>query len=141
MSRAWIAIVLLAFLAGCATPQEGETQVRLGRVTKIEAVTIDGDHQLGVGAILGAIAGGVLGHQIGGGSGRDVATVAGVLAGGYAGNKVQNRYVDRKPGQHVIVQLDNNVSVGITQPVDAALRVGDRVRIEGTGEDARVLRH
>jgi outer membrane lipoprotein SlyB len=139
--RFWLTLWLAAFLAACATnaPTE-ETTIRFGRITKIESVTIDGDAHLGVGAIIGAVAGGVLGHQIGGGTGRDVATVAGVLAGGYAGSKVQAKTSDKRTGHHIIVQLDNGVSVGVTQPADPLLRVGDKVRIEGSGEDARVMR-
>lgn len=141
MIRAWLYITLLAFLAGCTTPQQGETPVRLGKVTRIEAVTIDGDHQLGLGAIIGAVTGGVLGHQIGNGTGRDVATVAGTLVGAYTGSKVQNHYASPRQGQHVLVLLDNGVSVGITQPMNSALAVGDRVRVEGSGEEARVMRY
>ncbi len=141
MIRAWLSIALMALLAACSTPQQGETEVRLGKVTRIEAVTIDGDHQLGLGAIIGAVAGGVLGYQIRNGTGRDVATVAGTLLGAYGGNKVQNHYASPRPGQHVLVLLDNGVSVGITQPVNSALAVGDRVRVEGVGQDARVMRY
>lgn len=141
MIRAWFYITLVALLAACTTPQQGETTVRLGKVTRIEAVTIDGDHQLGLGAIIGAVAGGVLGYQIGNGTGRDVASVAGTLVGAYAGNKVQNHYASPRAGQHVLVLLDNGVSVGITQPVNSALAMGDRVRVEGSGEEARVMRY
>ena len=97
-------------------------------------------HQLGVGAVLGAAAGGVIGHQFGGGTGRDVATVLGAIGGGLAGNAIQNRYVDRRPGQHIFVRLDSGASVAITQAADPALRVGDRVFIQGGGTDARVVR-
>ena len=45
-----------------------------------------------------------------------------------------------KPDQHIIVDLDSGVAVGITQPPDQSLRVGDAVRIEGSGPDARVVR-
>ena len=141
-----ILIVLIATLAGCATPERGppapygESEVRYGRIVRIDPVSLDGDHQLGLGAILGAVAGGVLGHQIGSGTGRDIATVAGVLAGGFAGNTVQNKYAERRPGQHIIVQTNNGVAVGITQPADPALRVGDLVRIDGSGPNARVVR-
>ena len=78
--------------------------------------------------------------QCGGRDGRDVATVAGALGGAYAGNRVQNKYADRRPGQHIVVELNNGVAVGITQPADSSLRVGDRVRIDGSGTDARVVR-
>jgi outer membrane lipoprotein SlyB len=88
------------------------------------------------------VAGGVIGHQFGGGSGRDVATVAGVLAGGATGTAVQSKYADRRPAQHIIVQLDNGVAVGVTQATAqvGGVRVGDRVRIDGSGNDARVSR-
>ena len=39
----------------------------------------------------------------------------------------QDKYVDKKPGQHIIVDLDSGVAVGITQPPDQSLRVGDAV--------------
>ena len=142
MIRAGSLIGVLALLTACAAPpQQGEAAVRYGKVVQVENVTIDGDHQLGVGSIIGAIAGGVIGHQFGGGTGRDVATVAGVLAGGAAGSTVQNKYADRRPAQHIIVQLDNGVAVGITQATEqGGVRVGDRVRIDGSGNDARVSR-
>ena len=90
--------------------------------------------------MLGAAAGGIIGHQFGGGSGRDVATVIGAVGGGLAGNTIQNRYVDRRPGQHIFVRLNNGVTITVTEPADPALRVGDRVRVQGRGMDARVVR-
>lgn len=134
-------MVLAAMLSACAQtgPAVGETEVRYGRIHRIDAVSIDSDAHLGLGAVIGSVAGGVLGHQFGGGNGRDVATVAGVLAGGYAGAQVEKNQVKR-PGQHIIVQLNNGVAVGITQAADPNLRVGDTVRIDGTGNGARVVR-
>ena len=82
----------------------------------------------------------MIGHQFGGGTGRDVATVLGAIGGGLAGNAIQNRYVDRRPGQQIFVRLDSGASVAITQAADPALRVGDRVFIQGGGTDARVVR-
>jgi outer membrane lipoprotein SlyB len=139
MLRGWLAIVVFALLAACAAPAPVEEPVRYGQVMQVDSVMIDGDQHLGVGAIIGAVAGGVIGHQFGGGSGQDVATVAGVLAGGVAGNKVQNK-TEKRAAQHVIVKLDNGVSVGITQATDSVFKVGDRVRIDGAGNDARVVR-
>ncbi|HTO91903.1 MAG TPA: glycine zipper 2TM domain-containing protein [Candidatus Sulfotelmatobacter sp.] len=141
-----IALLLAALLAGCASaigqggPELGEESVRYGVITRIEPVSLEGDHQLGLGAVLGAAAGGIIGHQFGGGSGRDVATVIGAVGGGLAGNAIQNRYVDRRPGQHIFVRLDNGVTIAVTEPADPALRVGDRVRVQGRGMDARVVR-
>lgn len=128
-------------VTSCAqSPSMGETEIRQGRITRIDPVSLEGDHQLGLGAIIGGIAGGVLGHQIGGGTGQTVATIAGVLAGGAVGQGVQNRYKERREGQHLMVDLGNGYEIGITQPVDPNLSVGDPVRIEGSGTDARVLR-
>ena len=141
-----IALLLAALLGACASaigqggPDLGEESVRYGIVTRIEPVSLEGDHQLGLGAVLGAAAGGVIGHQFGGGSGRDVATVIGAVGGGLAGNTIQNRYVDRRAGQHIFVRLDNGVTIAVTEPADPALRVGDRVRVQGRGTDARVVR-
>jgi outer membrane lipoprotein SlyB len=141
MLRTLIASLTLMLLAACAATQNApvETEVRYGRITQIESVTLDGDKKLGIGAVVGAVAGGLLGNQIGGGTGKTVATVAGAVAGGYAGSAVQAK-TEKKPGQQVTVRLDNGATVGITQPADPGLKVGDRVRIDGSGEDARVVR-
>jgi outer membrane lipoprotein SlyB len=139
MIRAWLAIGVLALLAACAAPAPVEEPVRSGRVAQVDSVMIDGDPHLGVGAIIGAVASGVIGQQFGGGSGQDVATVAGVLAGGAAGSKVQSK-TERRPAQHITVKPDNGGAVGITQAADPVFKVGDRVRIDGAGNDARVVR-
>ena len=141
LQRILTAVMTALLVVSCAqSPSLGETEIRQGRITHIDPVSLEGDHQLGLGAIVGGIAGGVLGHQIGGGTGQTVATIAGVLAGGAVGQRVQNRYGERRPGQHIMVALGNGYEVGITQPVNPNLRVGDPVRIEGSGTDARVVR-
>lgn len=132
----------VTLLAACAQTgsQMGESEVRYGTITEIHSASLQGEHQLGLGAIFGGIAGGILGHQIGGGTGQDIATVAGTLAGAFGGNMLQKKYDSPRPGQFIVVKLNNGVSVGITQPADPALRVGDRVRIDGEGPKARVVR-
>ena len=92
------------------------------------------------GAVIGGVLGGILGHQIGGGTGTAVATVAGALGGAFVGDKVEQKRAQKQQAQHVLVRLRNEVTVGITQPPDGGLRVGDEVRIVGSGEDARVVR-
>jgi outer membrane lipoprotein SlyB len=140
LQRMLAAFMTVLLVTSCAqSPSVGETEIRQGRITRIDPVSLEGDHQLGLGAIIGGIAGGVLGHQIGGGTGQTVATIAGVLAGGAVGQGVQNRYGERRQGQHIMVDLGNGYEIGITQPVDPNLRVGDPVRIEGSGTNARVL--
>lgn len=139
-ARLTACFAILALAAGCVqSPPLGETQVRYGRISRIDNVQIDTPAHMGIGAIIGGVAGGVLGHQFGAGSGRDVATVAGALAGAAAGSAVQSN-AEKQPGQHIIVQLNNGVAVGITQP-SSGLRVGDDVRIEGSGTSARVVRY
>ncbi len=141
-----IVIFLAASLAACESmvgrggPELGEQSLRYGVISKIDPIELEGNHKLGLGTVVGAAAGGVIGHQIGSGSGRDVATVLGAIGGGLAGNAIQNRHPSRRPGQQIFVRLDNGVSVIVTQPADAALRVGDRVSIQGGGADARVVR-
>jgi outer membrane lipoprotein SlyB len=66
--------------------------------------------------------------------------VAGAIGGGFVGNAEQNRYVDKRAGQHVTVRLQSGVAVAVTQPADPSLRVGERVRIDGSGQGARVVR-
>jgi outer membrane lipoprotein SlyB len=136
-----LAPLILLLATACAAPQPpAEQSVRYGRVAQVDAVTLDADKHLGLGAILGAVAGGVLGHQIGGGTGKDVATVAGLLGGAYVGNKVQQKNAAPQAGQHIVVALNNGVAVSVTQPADPALKVGDNVYIEGNGEGARVVK-
>jgi outer membrane lipoprotein SlyB len=140
LQRVLAGVVAILLVASCAhSPTLGETEVRQGRNTRIDEVSLEGDHQLGLGAIVGGIAGGVLGNQIGSGTGQTIATIAGVLGGGAVGQRVQNRYGERRPGQHIVVDLHNGYEVGITQPANPNLRVGHAVRIEGSGKDARVV--
>jgi outer membrane lipoprotein SlyB len=139
-------VLAVASLLGCASavgqggPPLGAEPVEYGVVTRIEAVSLEGDHQLGLGTVVGAVAGGVIGHQIGGGSGRDVATVIGAIGGGLAGNAIENRYIDRRPGEQIFVRLENGTTVAVTQPGESGLRVGDRVVVKGSGTGARVSR-
>ena len=136
-----LAPLILLLATACAAPHPPvEQSVRYGRVAQVDAVTLDSEQHLGLGAIIGAVAGGVLGHQFGGGTGKDIATVAGTLGGAYVGNKVQQKNAAPQAGQHIVVALTNGVAVSVTQPADPALKVGDNVYIEGNGEGARVVK-
>ena len=144
-----VAVILMICVAlggaGCATPGSedrtlgGEQIMRVGTVENVQAASLEGEHQLGIGAILGAAVGFGVGSLIGRGSGQDVARVLGTLGGAYAGSTTQSQYGDRRSGQYVTVRLDNGVLVQVTQP-GAELRNGDRVEIIGTGAGARVQR-
>ena len=140
------AIALTGALAitGCASNAAptaiGEQTVRYGVVNEISPVQLKGDDKPGLGAVVGVLAGGVLGNQVGHGAGRGAATVLGAIGGGFVGNEVEHRYADKRYGQRIIVVLRSGEHIAVTQPADEALRVGDRVRIDGAGEQARVTR-
>lgn len=141
MKKTLAVLTLSALLAACAAPgpQPGEVEIRRGVIEQITAVQIQTDHQPGVGAILGGAAGIGIGSLIGAGTGRDVAMVAGAIAGGLVGNEVQKKHDQPIAGQQIIVRMSNGVLVSVTQPVNPALRQGQRVYIEGSGNNARVV--
>ena len=135
------AAVVVLTLAACAAPgpQPGEIQIRSGVIEQITSVQIETNQHQGVGAVVGGLAGLGIGSLIGGGTGRDVAMVLGTIGGAVVGNEVQRKHDRPVLGQQIIVRTNNGVLVSITQPASAALRVGQRVYIEGSGDGARVV--
>ena len=133
---------LLGFALGAgpvSAQQSGEMEIRQGVIEQITAVQIPTNHHKGLGAIIGGLGGLGIGSLIGAGTGRDVAMVAGTLGGALLGNDIQKKRDQPEPGQQVIVRLKSGVLVQITQPSNPNLRPGQRVYIEGSGEDARVV--
>lgn len=138
----YLSTLLLALaLAACAAPgqQPGEMDIRTGVIEQITAVELATNQHRGVGAVVGGLAGIGIGSLIGAGTGRDVAMVAGAIGGALAGNEIQKKYDKPVPGQQIIVRTASGVLVSITQPLDANLRQGQRVYIEGNGEGSRVV--
>ena len=136
------AVVLALLLAACAAPgaqAPGSMEVRQGVIEQITPMDLQSSQHTGVGAVVGGLAGVGLGSLIGGGTGRDVAMVAGAIGGAIAGNEVQKRYDRPVPGQQIVVRVKSGVLVSASQPVNPALRMGQPVYIEGSGENARVL--
>lgn len=144
---AMCAVVLLG--GGCAEltgPKYGESggavaaqsADRLGRIVQLESTKVDEQHKLGIGTVVGAVAGGLLGSQVGSGSGKTVATVAGAVAGGAAGTVAESK-LKKKDAQRVTVEMSSGGQVTIIQPPDTRLRNGLAVRVEGSGETARVV--
>jgi len=141
LSRFFGAVVVLATLAmqpGTALAA-GEVEIRQGVIEQITASQIHSNHHSGLGAVVGGIAGLGIGSLIGRGTGRDVAMVVGTIGGAVTGNEVQKRHAQPVEAQQVIVRLNSGVLVAITQPVDARLKIGQKVYVEGSGEHARVM--
>ena len=128
-------------LTACATPgpQPGAVEIQRGVIEQITATQIPTNHHQGLGAVVGGLAGLGIGSLIGGGTGRDVAMVAGAIGGAVVGNEVQKKHDQPIAGQQIIVRLSSGVLVQITQPVGPHLAVGQRVYVQGSGENARVV--
>jgi outer membrane lipoprotein SlyB len=113
--------------------------VAFGQVISVRNVDIrPGQTHLGMatGAALGAIGG----SQIGGGTASNVAGgIGGAVIGGAIGSAIQGSQNTR--GIEVTVTLDSGQTVAIVQPGDIRdFRQGDRVRVVGTADNARVTR-
>jgi len=140
-----------ALVAGCAEmgalggPRYGDTsgtvasqEDRGGRINAIETIKVDSEYKLGIGTAVGAVAGGLLGSQVGGGSGSRAATVAGA-AGGAAVGTVAESKLKQQDAHRITVRMYTGGQVTVVQPIDTRLGVGAHVRVEGSGETARVV--
>jgi outer membrane lipoprotein SlyB len=134
-----LAIALM--VSACATPgqQPGAIEIQRGVIEQIMPTQIATNHHQGLGAIVGGLGGLGIGSLIGAGTGRDVAMVVGAIGGAVIGNEVQKKHDKPIAGQQIIVRVSSGVLVQITQPVGPSLRIGQRVYIEGSGENARVI--
>ena len=102
-----------------------------GRVESIEPIS--SLHKTpGVGAVAGGVIGGVLGHQVGGGSGNTAATVLGAVGGAVVGNQIEKHRKPNVTSYRVNVKLDNGEMRHFEQANLNGLKVGDRVRANGT---------
>ena len=125
------AVALL--LVGCNTPpafQVSEPTARVGTVISITQDTVQ-NVNTAAGGIGGALIGGGIGSLFGGGSGQTVATVIGAAGGAYMGSQAAQRsqtFVWR-----IGVRYDDGSVATVQQTTAPALRIGDRVRVSGTG--------
>lgn len=108
---------------------------RRGTIATLENIEVDADYKLGVGTAVGAVAGGILGSAVGD---SKMATAVGAVLGGAAGTYGETKVRD-KTVQRVSVDMRTGGRVTIVQPVDARLRTGMQVTVEGSGENARVV--
>ena len=141
-------LILAALVGGCADmgslggTKYGDTgsavasqSERDGTIVQLENIEVDDKYKLGVGTAVGAVAGGLLGAGVGDST---TATVAGAVLGGVAGTYAESK-IQKQDAQRVTVNMVTGGSVTITQPMDGRLREGMAVRIEGSGESARVV--
>ena len=143
-----IPLALLLPLGACETAPGGNVSQRdantvqpvyFGTISNLQAVDIR-PGSTRVGAITGAIIGGAAGSTVGGSTAGNVAgAAAGAAAGGAAGSAVQG--TSRRNGVEFTIRLDNGDTVAIVQPGNINdYRVGDRVRVTGNADNARVSR-
>jgi|LauGreDrversion2_6_1035139.scaffolds.fasta_scaffold75541_1 outer membrane lipoprotein SlyB len=120
--------------------QAGQVEsLQTGRVISIDRVKLEGGTE--AGTMFGAIAGGLLGSQIGSGRTSQIAgATGGALVGGAAGSRV-GQAMGSKPGLRIGVKLDEGGgSFTVVQEVNPreSFYVGDRVRVLGSGNSAKV---
>lgn len=118
--------------AGCETTpafQVSQPSSREGTVESIVQDTVQSGNAA-VGTIGGAVVGGLLGNQIGGGRGQTAATVIGAGGGALVGNQVSTR---QNLVWRIGVRYDDGSLATIQQTSAPALRIGDRVRVTGSG--------
>jgi outer membrane lipoprotein SlyB len=123
-----------------SSSQVGAQHVHLGEVVALRPMEIK-PGTTRVGAVTGAILGGIGGSQIGGGTAANVAGgVVGAVAGGLLGSAIQ-RGGQTQQGVEVTVRLESGEVIAVTQPGSVnEFRVGDRVRVVGDNDEARVTR-
>jgi outer membrane lipoprotein SlyB len=140
--------LLTALVGGCADMGSlggttyGETggtsasqSDRDGTIATLENIQVDDKYKLGVGTAVGAVAGGLLGSGMGDST---TATVAGAVLGGVASTYAQSK-IGKQDAQRITVNMVTGGRITITQPMDSRLREGMQVRVEGSGENARVV--
>jgi outer membrane lipoprotein SlyB len=137
----------MAVAAGCAEmgslggPDYGQTggatasqTERDGTIATLENIEVDDNYKFGVGTAVGAVAGGILGAAVGGTG----STVGGAILGGVAGTYAESK-IHKQDAQRITVNMKTGGSVTIVQPMVGRLRQGMAVRVEGSGENARVV--
>ena len=142
-AKAFALCLLILSVSACATTSPGSMagaeEIRRGVIEQISDVQIESNHHAGVGAVVGGALGLGVGSLIGRGNGRDVAQVLGTIGGAVAGHEVQKHFDSPVAGQQIIVRMGIGVLVSVTQATTYGLRVGQKVYIEGNGENARVI--
>jgi outer membrane lipoprotein SlyB len=104
-----------------------------GTVRSIEALGIAQDQPQGAGAVVGGVIGAVVGRQMADSThGRNLGTVAGAVGGALIGNEIEKNARRESAGVRITVTLDGGSTRHFDFKEPGSLRVGDRVRIEGS---------
>lgn len=146
--RIFVVVLSLAVLSGCSTvPSPGVVsvsqtqrleQVRYAYVESVRDVVIE--PQAGGGALAGTVVGAVAGSSIGGRRDAIVGATLGALAGAVAG-KALEQGSGARPGQEIVLRLENGSLQSIIQPVEKEkFQPGERVKIIGLSGHWRVVR-
>ena len=149
--RILIPAVCLALLGACASPAprgapiyggnqtyggsqaDRYSSVAYGQVRSIDAIGIPPEQPQGAGAVVGGIVGAVIGRQFADSNhGKNVGTVAGAVGGALVGNEMEKNARRDQGGVRVTVQLQRGGLRSFDYRDAGGLRVGDRVRIEGS---------
>lgn len=139
ISKVALSLLVTFGLVACApTGPSAPMEIRSGVIEQINATQIKSNHETGVGAVVGGLGGLGIGALIGAGTGKTVAMVLGAIGGAVAGNEIQKHYDKPVAGQQIFVRTSGGVLVSVTQPT-GNLRVGQKVYIEGSGTEARVI--
>lgn len=139
ISAALMSLAMLVSLSACAPAgPAAPVEIRKGVIEQITDTTIKSNHDTGVGAVLGGLGGLGIGSLIGAGTGKAVAMTIGAIGGAVGGDLLERHYDKPVAAQQIFVRTSTGVLVTITQPT-SPLRVGQRVYIEGSGTEARVV--
>ena len=143
-----LALGLVAIITGCASSKSGDVytreearrvqNVQMGVVEGTRRVKIEGTKsEIGTGA--GAIAGGIAGSTVGQGKGSAIGAVLGAVAGGVAGAATEEVYT-REDAVEITIKLDSGRLISVVQGGKDEFKVGDRVRVLGSGGETRVAK-
>ena len=146
IARIALPALCVALLGACASPSSRQNapvyggsnpsasaSVAYGQVRSIDPIGIAPDQPQGAGAVAGGIVGAVIGRQFGNSSsGKNMGTVAGAVGGAIIGNEIEKSARRDHSGVRITVTLDNGSIRSFDFKEPGSLRIGDRVRIEGS---------
>jgi outer membrane lipoprotein SlyB len=148
-ARLALPVICVALLGACAnnssrrdapvysgsspTSSSAPAAVAYGQVRSIESIGIARDQPQGAGAVVGGVLGAVIGRQMAdSSSGKNMGTAVGAVGGAILGNEIEKGARRDNSGVRITVALDNGGTRSFDFKEPGSLRVGDRVRVEGS---------